>query len=136
MVTRQLADLICHPNSQWLFRAGLLLLVALEVYASLTPVDMEGIDIPHLDKLVHFLMHLGNVLLAALAFPKQRSLLIALALLFLLGPAIELLQSLTPDREASLADQLANTAGFLTGLLLARRLKRQLGAFSGVSARN
>ncbi|MEM8501036.1 MAG: VanZ family protein [Pseudomonadota bacterium] len=100
------------------------LMIALELYASLIPIDDSGIDLPQFDKVAHFLMHWINMCLAAIVFIKKRSFLVAALLLFLLGPVIELMQDMLPYRDASFADQLANTAGFLAGLFTSKRFLR------------
>ncbi len=97
------------------------LMVLIELYFSLRTFD-DITTIAHYDKLMHFAMHAGNAMLAALAFPVARNYVFALLLLFLLGPLIELLQHFVPGRDASVLDQLANTAGLLVGALLARLL--------------
>lgn len=107
------------------WRTLLIIMIGLELYVSLIPVDLDDVDIPSVDKILHFVMHAGNIVLASLAFPKQRFFLYAAVLLFLFGPLIEVLQGQLPHREASVEDQLANTLGFLSGLWFARRFTRQ-----------
>lgn len=97
------------------------LMVLVELYVSLRSFD--GVTtIENLDKLMHFSIHAANAVVAALAFPVARSYVLALLLLFLLGPLIEFLQHFAPGRDASVFDQLANTAGLLAGALFSRVL--------------
>ncbi|MGI9289597.1 MAG: VanZ family protein [Pseudomonadales bacterium] len=97
------------------------LMIIVELYVSLKPFD--GIaTITNFDKLMHFGMYAANAVVAALAFPVARSYVLALLLLFLLGPLIEFLQHFSPGREASVFDQLANTAGLFAGALFSRLL--------------
>ncbi len=124
MFTRSLAQRLQTPLLSNLLKLFFVLLIAAEIYASLAPVDDTGIDFPHADKLVHFMMHWVNMCLAGIAFIKARSFLVVGIALFFLGPLIELMHDLVPYRDASLADQLANTLGFLAGLLTARYLLR------------
>lgn len=100
----------------------LLLMVSIELFVSLVPFD--GIEtMGTLDKLLHFSTHAANAVVAALAFPAARSYIVALALLFLFGPLIELLQHFSPGRVGSISDQLANTLGLLAGAVLPRLLQ-------------
>lgn len=99
----------------------LLVMVSIELYFSLKTFD-DVMAIAHYDKLMHFAMHAANAMVAALAFPAARIYIVALLLLFLLGPLIELLQHFVPGRDASALDQVANTAGLLLGALLSRLL--------------
>jgi VanZ family protein len=77
------------------------------------------------DKLQHAAAFAALAFAAARAYPApgpaqwRREAWIALALLGY-GVAIELVQSLVPGRTASLADAVADAAGVLLGLLLAR----------------
>lgn len=106
------------------WRILLIVMIGLELYVSLIPVDLDDVDIPSIDKILHFTMHAGNVALASLAFPNQRRFIYAGVLLFCLGPLIELLQGQLPHRQASWEDQLANTLGFIAGLWFVRRFLR------------
>ncbi len=124
MVTRSITLHLQTPALSTALKLLFVLLLAFEIYASLAPIDDSGVDLPHIDKLAHFFMHWVNVCFAAVAFIKQRSFMIAAIVLFFLGPAIELMQGTLPHRDASLADQLANTLGFLAGWLTARYFLR------------
>lgn len=99
----------------------LLVMVAIELYFSLRTFDAV-VAIAHYDKLLHFAIHAANAMVAAMAFPAVRVYIVALLLLFLLGPLIEMLQHFVPGRDASALDQVANTAGLLSGALLSRLL--------------
>jgi len=120
MVTRLLGGVPLPPAALLACRILFFLWIAFVVYASLTPVDLDSVDLPHVDKLMHFAIHSFNVLFVVIAFPSARLYVCGLLFVFFLGPAIELLQGLTPERSASLADQLANTLGFLVAYLLVR----------------
>lgn len=96
-------------------------------YVSLMPgqeegdlTDLKQYKIPHLDKLLHIAAYWLYALLALLATAKvsqKRWLISSLLLLLILhGVALEYLQiTLTLNREASLPDIIANTAGVLLG---------------------
>ncbi len=120
MVTRLIQTAFQSSQLLPIWRLLFVLWIAFVLYASLIPVDLDDVDFPMMDKLMHFAVHTANVLLAALAFPAARAFTVALVGLLILGPLIEVLQSFTPDRTAALDDQLANTIGFLFGWLLAR----------------
>lgn len=126
MFTRSSLRHLQTPRLLPVLKFVFVLIVALQIYASLIPIDDSGIgiDLPHFDKVAHFLMHWINMCLAGIVFIKGRSFLVAGVLLFLLGPIIELMQDMVPHRDASIADQLANTMGFLAGLFTAKRFLR------------
>jgi VanZ family protein len=109
------------------------LLVALVVYLSLKsgwlPLDALGRD-PVVHDLSYDVSHVlayGTLMLWFLQlYPISRRPWIALGLL-VLGAALEGLQGLTPDREPSIVDMLADTIGIGVGWLLGHtRLSRTL----------
>ncbi|MFK7731866.1 MAG: VanZ family protein [Pseudomonadales bacterium] len=124
MFTRSLAQRLQTPALSIVLKFLFALLIVVEIYASLMPVDDTGIDLPHFDKVAHFIMHWVNMCVAGIVFIKGRSFMVAAVLLFLLGPAIEFMQGTLAHREASYADQVANTLGYLVGLLTTKRLFR------------
>ncbi len=97
------------------------LMILIEAYLSLRTFKDVAV-VADYDKLLHFSIHAANAVVAALAFPAARAYVFVLVLLFLLGPLIELLQHFVPGRDASVFDQLANTAGLLTGAIIGRWL--------------
>lgn len=99
-------------------------LIVAEVWLSLVPIDQDIVTFEYSDKVVHFLMHGFNVVFAALVFSKAGTYRGVLIFLLLLGPAIEVLQGMTESRTASVADGLANAAGFLVAYVLAPRVIR------------
>lgn len=106
----------------------LLALIGLEFYICLMPVSGTP-TVPHADKIAHFLMHMANTLVAAVAFPRCRMFVIAVGVLFFLGPVIEVLQYHTPDRSASIYDEFANLAGQIVALWISLRIVRPLLAY-------
>lgn len=124
MFTRSHLLRLQSPPLSIVLKVLFVLFIAVEIYASLVPIDDTGINLPHFDKVAHFAMHWINVCLAAIAFVKSRSFMLAGVLLFFLGPTIEIMQEMLPHRDASLWDQLANTIGFLAGWFTAKRLLR------------
>lgn len=127
MVTRLIHSILHAQQLRPVWQVLFAVWITFVLYASLVPVDLDAVDVPMIDKLMHFLIHAASVLLAALAFPQARAFAIALGGLLLFGPAIELLQGLTPHRSASLADQLANSLGFVCGWLTARHWRATAG---------
>lgn len=125
MFTRSLLKQLQTPRLLLVLKFLFVLIIALQIYGSLIPIDDSGIDLPHFDKVAHFFMHWINMCLAGIVFIKERSFLVAAVLLFLLGPMIEFMQEMLPHRDASFADQLANTMGFLVGLFTAKRFLRR-----------
>lgn len=86
-------------------------------------------DIPHIDKLAHFCAYLGYALLAVLWVRTKKDLLGLFLLLFALGVAVELLQDFVPNRDRSILDILANSAGALVGAFLSFKLRPVCRAF-------
>lgn len=105
--------------------------VALVVWLSLTPAPVDsGVD--HGDKLGHLLAYAG---LMGWWGQLHRRWLLLFVLFVALGAAMELLQGLTPTREPSLADMLANTAGAALGWFVTRRRPRWLAGLDAHLAR-
>ncbi|MEI6048299.1 MAG: VanZ family protein [Bacteroidota bacterium] len=85
--------------------------------------DDVSVDIPYLDKIVHFCMYFG--LMSVIIFENRKTLknnrqlfLVALIPVFY-GILMEILQSaLTITRFANVFDAVSNTAGILVSLLL------------------
>ena len=90
-----------------------------------------GLNIPHLDKVVHFGMHfvMASLLIGSLKINARLkwSTIVGIAIGFsiLYGGAIEILQSNFFNRSGDPWDELANTAGAAAGCLLYRPLERQ-----------
>nr|WP_304608095.1 VanZ family protein [Lentiprolixibacter aurantiacus] len=88
---------------------------------------VKGLEIPHLDKLVHFTFYFVASILACFylkeAFGKQlgfnKILLISLLFAWFYGILIEVLQStITTNRSGDMYDVWANCLGALIGVLL------------------
>ena len=107
-----------------LFISWVLLVTVLSLF-DFDPND-EGIPIPYLDKLVHFVFYLLFVILGGLMWQsgkpmnstlKKTILWVVIAVLY--GLLMEALQDLLPiDRSAEIFDVLANTLGAVMGGLL------------------
>lgn len=100
--------------------AGMLLAI---LYGSLTD-SPPGPEIPHLDKLLHFLTYAVLAAWHGVLLPKRRPWILAGCCLW--GLAMECLQALTGYREASVADMIMNALGVLAGLYFAHRSGIQL----------
>ncbi|MBR2200596.1 MAG: VanZ family protein [Bacteroidales bacterium] len=82
--------------------------------------EMPKIEIPYMDKIVHF--GIFGVLGFLITYEKRRADLLTLALCAAFGAAIEVIQSFLPWRSFEWADMLADTLGALAGLLVGKWL--------------
>ncbi|WP_282179137.1 VanZ family protein [Maribacter stanieri] len=98
---------------------------------SFSDVGASSINIPHVDKAVHFTFYFGVVVLGYMAISKKRgggageSKLLWYIVLFavLYGIIIEVLQHVaTLDRHGDPLDALANSTGAIVGMLVLRFL--------------
>ena len=89
------------------------------------------LNIPHIDKLVHFVFYFGLVVLAAKAAKEiskgilkpGKTLMYIVVFAIVYGILIELLQyGFTENRHGDVLDVLANSLGAVTGMLVAKRL--------------
>lgn len=99
--------------------------IVLSSFFSFESVELDTPDIPHLDKLVHFIFYFGFAILAGLAgqevgliqMNRKSDFLKILILAILFGTFIEVLQvTLTTWRSGDLLDAVANSIGALTGI--------------------
>ena len=98
----------------WLLLGWLLVLAV--VALSLTPSPVET-GVEQGDKLGHLLAYFSLMAWWGQLQPRSNRLLL---LFLLMGAGLELLQGLTPTREPSLLDMLANAAGAVLGWLATR----------------
>ncbi len=99
---------------RWIFY----LLILLVAFLSLKP-RIQGLDIQVNDKFGHGLAYFVLMVNGFLAFGKKKEVLLILFLV-LFGALMEILQGLTPNREASFLDLLANAIGICLGWLFVR----------------
>jgi VanZ family protein len=92
------------------------LLVAAVCWFSLTPSPVET-GMPQGDKVGHLLAYLSLMAWWGQLDPRRNRLLL---IFVLMGLALEGLQGLTPQREPSLLDMLANATGAVLGWLSCR----------------
>lgn len=130
----------------WKARAGICLAYGLLMtWFSLAPSSLVNRlcpDVPHIDKVAHFMMYGGLVLLARLAWPDPRSLrtplwILPLAALFY-GFLMEVMQSLLVSyhRSFEIGDIVANGLGaFLSWYLISHALRKEPAA-KAVTARS
>ena len=105
---------IVRELSRAAFYLGLLLVVALSL------VPQEAIPPTGLwDKTNHILAYAALAATGGLAYRGLRAWLLVAVGLLILGAALEIAQSMLPDRVASLQDVLANAIGVALGMLLA-----------------
>ena len=84
------------------------------LYNSLRPDLRVNIDINNIDKIMHFMAYATLCILALIAFPRQKLLIIGLSIIIFSG-AIELAQhSMAIGRHGSWLDMLANITGCCT----------------------
>ena len=100
-----------------------LLIMYLSLASSETFQDMPLIEIPFIDKIVHFGMYFGLMSVMIIenrkSFFVTRQLFLIALIPFAYGILMEILQSiLTTSRYASIYDVAANSAGILTSLVL------------------
>jgi len=101
-----------------------LLWVAVITFLSLNSLtSTPQINIPHKDKIVHFIFYFVFVILWYKAFNSQNKYIVTIVVLAIIyGIVIEVLQhTLTKNRSADIFDVVANAAGSLTALYAVRR---------------
>ncbi len=112
-----------------LFISWLVFITLLSLF-SFRDIDDTGIEIPHIDKITHFIFYAVFAVLGCLylkeqkkeSFQLNREVLKMLGIAILYGIAIEILQDLMPfDRAAEILDVLANTLGAIFGSLLIKK---------------
>ncbi len=108
-----------------------LVFVTLASLFSFDQDDTPSINIPHFDKFVHFTFYFVMVILGIWAVreylkaPRKLAVVVVWVVVFavLYGIIIEVLQhTLTASREGDILDALANAAGALMGMLVAKAL--------------
>ena len=111
-----------HPYT-WLFGAWMIFITTLSLIP-LSGLEDEGLDIPYIDKAVHFVFHgvatvLGCLFLREINQKKRslrQTLYLVVGTLMIYGIIIEVVQyAFTTWRSGDPIDALANTLGALTG---------------------
>lgn len=92
-------------------------------YLFFNPELDSGIDIPHIDKLGHFIIFGGLSFLFDFAFGVAKWLGVLIGLVY--GISVELIQGNLPNRQASIADIVADLAGCLVYYYGFRRICHQ-----------
>lgn len=104
--------------------------IVVVIIASLLPGrQLEGIG--YFDKLGHFLAYTLMSLFGLIVFRTRGSRIAVIIFCLLLGVALELIQATVSERDASLADGIANILGVFVGVgifLLARRTRNGEGS--------
>ncbi len=104
--------------SRFAFAIALLALL----FGSLVSERQLGFSVSGYDKVVHIAGYFALAILGALGWPQRR--MIFLLALPLLGVGLEAAQTLTPDRQFSWQDALANGAGIGLGVAFSVWLTR------------
>ncbi len=101
--------------------------IALLIEASF-PSTVPQNDIPHLDKLLHFIAYGTLAWLTAYTLTNNKLArgnaiyLISLTYILILGISTEAIQSITPGRDADIADIMANLLGAVFFLFLFKQI--------------
>ena len=95
------------------------------LYACLIPSEPGGVNIPHLDKLLHFSVYLISAFYF-LQLTKNKFKFKILISLLLYGIMIEFLQDTISNRTRELADVIANSFGLITGYYFSKKIKFNL----------
>ena len=93
------------------FKFAFFVALLFSMYLFFDPGLDTGIRIPHIDKLGHFLAFGGLTFLFDFAFSLLNYWGMLLALIY--GVAVELIQGTLPNRQASIADVIADMSGCL-----------------------
>ncbi|WP_425235855.1 VanZ family protein [Ulvibacterium sp.] len=105
--------------------------VAFSSLYSFEDTSVPTINIPHLDKVVHFTFYFVAAILGLLSFRMRltqgtslrKITIVMLLFLIIFGIIIEVMQyGFTTSREGDIFDALANTLGALAGVLTAKML--------------
>ena len=112
------------------FLSWVVLITSLSLFSFSGFDNAIGIGIPHMDKITHFIFHLGFVVLGYLflkerakgLFNEQQALLKIVITAIVYGLLIEALQYMMPfGRAAEISDVLANVGGAIFGCLLIKK---------------
>lgn len=101
----------------------------LVLWLSLRPGSGDPQNIPHIDKLAHFLAYFGYATLAILWVKTGRFALWLVFFLCLYGVLMEFLQGFIPMRDRSFLDVIANTAGSALGVVVSWKLHPRVHKF-------
>lgn len=120
----------------------ILWVAAVSVISSIPGQDVPKVGVPHLDKVVHFVMFLPGGLLLSLALirggfrPGRRLFWIAVAAVAAFGVIDEVSQLWTPGRYGgSIGDMLANALGGFAGCALAFKIHEKFRHRKSAGAR-
>ena len=110
-----------------IYRVIFIVLILLISYLAIIPFSTSSIDVPHLDKLLHFLAFF--VLMTLLDLSTTRPLEVHLGLIlciFLFALGIEIIQYNLPYRSAELFDLLADLLGMVVYFVFIPRIKKEI----------
>jgi VanZ family protein len=111
---------------KWIVQFFWFLSIILVSYLSLTPHIQIPYEFSGADKLAHFLAYLWLGILPFFGFARLRAALTGALLMILLGVGLEFAQSYVPGRNFSVADMAADCAGVVSGIFLAKQIKKAL----------
>ncbi|MBN1615508.1 MAG: VanZ family protein [Deltaproteobacteria bacterium] len=101
-----------------------LISIAVVVYGSLTPLAAVPVDVPYVDKIIHFLAYLWLAVLPVIGYRSPGKALLLSLCMVPLGIALEMGQLYVPGRDGSFGDMVTNGMGVLAGTVFGGLLKR------------
>ena len=110
---------------KWIVQFFWFLSIILVSYLSLIPRIQIPYEFSGADKLGHFLAYLWLGILPFFGFARLRVAFTGALLMILLGVGLEFVQSYVPGRNFSVADMAANCAGVVSGIFLAKQIKKR-----------
>lgn len=103
-----------------LFWAGIIVLAVVSV----VPRDvLPPLGFNMWDKFQHILAYAILSFFGGMAYPGKKCFIVIFLGLVVLGGVLEVIQSFVPNREARIADTVANTIGAVTGLFITQYLR-------------
>ena len=110
---------------KWIVQFSWFFSIILISYLSLIPRIQIPYEFSGADKLGHFLAYLWLGILPFFGFARLRVAFTGALLMILLGVGLEFAQSYVPGRSFSIADMAADCAGVVSGIFLAKRIKKR-----------
>ena len=104
----------------WLFIAGVIVVIVGSLSPESSPLMKTVEKLPFTDKAIHFSSYLVLGILASLARPGSRAVIVFLIGLALMGAVLEFAQAMVPGRTPDFLDEGANVLGAISGLFLGR----------------
>jgi len=110
---------------KWIVQLSWFLSIILVSYLSLIPRIQIPYEFSGADKLGHFLAYLWLGILPFFGFSRLGPAFAGALLMILLGIGLEFAQDYVPGRNFSVADMAADCAGVISGIFLAKHIKKR-----------